>query len=257
MKKYIGLFIVLLLAFVVNIKSTRAEDTQDAASAIRDADRAALQLKLGGGQNEKQAELKKQREVIRAEMEQKLEEAKIKIEALRQEAKTKFQALKESIKNEKDAAKAKMAELRITGREQALIRFDNAVSRMNSLSDKLSALITKLSAKGINTTEAESYLGTAKAKIADVSNKIAQMNALLAKSAGELTAENKTTLRTLAQDTQTLIKEAHSALISGVKSLKDQVKATLETKKQTEVEKDAEGADKTKTKNDNTNTSGQ
>ena len=40
----------------------------------------------------------------------------------------------------------------------------------------------------------------------------------------QLTAEEKTTLRTLTQDTQTLVKEAHQALIDAIKSLKDNLK---------------------------------
>jgi uncharacterized phage infection (PIP) family protein YhgE len=184
MKKYLILFIVLLMALSVNVGTVRAQ----------------------GERNETRAQMKER------------------VEAMRMEAKQKMNALRVQIKGEKDAAQAKIKELRITGREQALTRFDTAVERINNLRNKVDAYILTLEAKGLDTAEAKSFLTTANAKLNDATAKIAEMNALLSASINQLSKEDKTNLVTLAQDTQKLVREAHLALVDAVKSLKDIVK---------------------------------
>src|SRR3989344_6158794 len=97
MKKYLVLFIVLLMALSVNAGAVRAQSERDEA---------------------------------RAQM-------KERIETMRTEAKQKMKDLRAKIKEEKDAAKAEIKELRITGRERALVRFDVIVARINNLRNKI------------------------------------------------------------------------------------------------------------------------
>jgi len=196
MKKYLILFVVLLMALSVNVRAVRAQ----------------------GERNEVRAQMKER------------------VEAMRMEAKQKMDALRVQIKGEKDAAKARIKELRITGREQALTRFDTAVERINNLKNKVDAYILTLEAKGLDTAEAKSFLATANAKLNDATAKIAEMNALLSASIDELSKENRTKLVTLAQDTQKLIREAHLALGDAVKSLKDAVRKKVEELRQTPAE---------------------
>ena len=63
----------------------------------------------------------------------------------------------------------------------------------------------------------------------EAKTKIAEANALLSLSIDELSTENRTTLRTLAQDTQTLLKNAHQSLNDAIKSLRDALKMKVET----------------------------
>mgnify|MGYP001564240338 FL=1 len=65
---------------------------------------------------------------------------------------------------------------------------------------------------------------TAEAKLADIKTKITEANALLSNSVDELTKDNKTTLRNLTQEIQTLVNEAHRSLNDAIKLLKDTVK---------------------------------
>ena len=58
-------------------------------------------------------------------------------------------------------------------------------------------------------------------KVDQIKIKITEMNALLAGSTNQLSAENKTKLRTLATETQALIKETHKTLGDAVKSLRE------------------------------------
>src|SRR3989344_6361258 len=184
MKKFLGLFIVLVMAFTWNAPSVFAEDDGLPSD-----------------------DFKVKREEVREEMKLKREEMKKEWEAKREEAKTKMEALRESVKAEKDEARAKIKEARVAGREKALERFDNAVERMNNLKERVNAQIEKLTAKGIDTEAAEGFVATAETKLGLAKEKIAEATTLLATSIDQLTAQNKTKLRTLAQETQTLLKE--------------------------------------------------
>jgi len=218
MKKYISLFMVLAIMLVANVGMVRAEDDGD---------------KEGWGEIKLKAEVKGDRDEARAEM-------RLNIETTREEMKQKMETLREKIKDEKDAIKAKMEETRIVGREKALERFDNAIERISEWQIKVEAKIAELETKGVVVTNAKNFLATSEAKLTAAENKIAEINAILTVSIEKLTLENKTKLRTLAQETQTLVVEAHKALRDAVKSLKDEVKIKLEAEARAEVETENE-----------------
>ena len=136
--------------------------------------------------------------------------------------------MKTNIKLEKDAAKAKIKEKRIVGRENALKRFDEAVLRISNLKDKVSAQVEKFVAKGVDTASAEDFVATAETKLSEAKAKIIEANALFSVSIDELTAENKTALKTLVKDIETLIRNAHKALNDGIKALKDAARVKME-----------------------------
>lgn len=258
MKKYLGLFIVLALTVFLGVKAVQAENNNSGSGSLNndlrvessdhdndndgqddDVDKdddndGSVDAEDRDDDNDGIFDVRDLRpsdsdnDGRNVEKEAKREEIKKQIETIREEAKTKMEALRESIKNEKDVEKAKIKELRINGRENALQRFDAAVIRISDLKDRVNTQITKLEAKGINVTNAKVFVATAETKLTNAKNKIAEINALLALSINELTPENKTKLRTLAQETQTLIVEAHGALGDAIKSLKEEIKAMLE-----------------------------
>ena len=155
--------------------------------------------------------------------------------------------LRESIKEEKDKVKAQVKENRIIGRENALMVFDNVIARLNLLKERVSAQIAKLEAKGVDTIEAESLTAEAETKLDAAKVKIIEINTLLAASTDEISAENKTKLKTLRDETQVLIKDARNALKDAIKSLRDAVKAKREAMKQ------AETTETNETENETTN----
>jgi hypothetical protein len=208
MKKYISLLLVLVMAVALSTQVTRAEENADSNNAWREQINNTLKL---------------EREKMRAEWQ-------TKIEGLKDDAKEKMEGLRGKIKLEKNAAKAKLKELLVTGREKALERFNTAIERINGWKDKVDTKISELDEKGIDVEEAEALIETVEDKPASAESKVKEINALLATSIDELTLANKTKLRTLAQDTQTLIVEAHKALRDAIKSLKDQVKAQIQAK---------------------------
>jgi len=85
--------------------------------------------------------------------------------------------------------------------------------------------INKLNSQNIDTTEAKTLIATADTDLAEARAKTAEANAILTTSISQLSKDNKAKLQTLAQDTQTLIKEAHQSLSDAVKSLKNSFEA--------------------------------
>ena len=198
MKKYLSLLVVVSVVFAMAISLdgniARAEDSGNTNSST-DSD------KVGGGNA-----IKSQREA----------------------AKQKLAVLKEQIKNEKNNAQAKIKMARIAGRENALAKFDAAVLRITNLKVKVVAEIAKLETKGVDVSSAQSSVATAETKLSAANGKIAEINALLSTSINELSKADKTKLRTLGEDTETLIKNAHLALIDAIGSLKDGVKVKMD-----------------------------
>ncbi len=235
MKKYLSLLIVLLLVGTVGISAARAE-----TSVSLDAQGEVKLDGSGGKMQELRKEMQDKKMELKAGFEAKRQEMKTKWESLRLEAKAKMEALKEKVKEEKDAAKAKIKELRITGRENALARFDVAISRMSTLSDKVSLHITNLKAKDIDVTAATAFVVTADAKLEAAKAKTVAVNELLSKSVDQLTAEEKTKLRTLTQETQALLQDARQALKEAVKALKEAVRIKIEAKAKVKAETSTE-----------------
>lgn len=167
-------------------------------------------------------------QITRASNEQGQGEITMERKTVQNQVRENFDKLRINIKNEKDAVMARNQEMRIVGREKALERFDTAVERINNLKDKINTRIANLEAKGVVVEGAKNFIATVETKLNVIDTKIIEINTILSASINELTLENKTQLRTLAQDTQTLIKEAHQALNDAIKSLKDNLKVKLE-----------------------------
>ena len=245
MKKYISLFAILVLIFMISVKITKAEDSGTLPATINENTSAEtstninIPVKIKGVFREKiESQIKKlkaERAAIKTEVQDNNEEAKQRIQILkedirnqiksaREQAKQKMEDLKIKIREEKDKIKSEREQTRIDIRERALERFDKIVEKITNLKDRVNSQIVKFEARGVDVVNAKDFVVTAETKLNEAEAKIAEINVLLSASVGQLTAEEKTTLRTLTQDTQTLVKEAHQALIDAIKSLKDNLK---------------------------------
>lgn len=235
MKKYIGLFAILLMTFFVTGKVLLAESSNERDSITDDV---KVEATDDGDEDTDVSEVKTTREILKKEIETKREAFKQEIELKRETMKQKMEELKTKIKDEKDTIKAKAEEVRIVGREKALERFDNTIKRISEWQVKVEAKITELEAKDVSVTVAKDFLKISEEKLDVAEKKVIEINAVLASSIDELTQENKTKLRTLTQETQTLVVEAHKALRDAIKSLKDEVKAKIQA--ETEVDTETE-----------------
>src|ERR1035437_3915418 len=108
MKKYMGFLVIGLFAFMFSSSLALAQ-TNSATGAT--------------------GSYKQQVQNIKQEVQTAVSAAKAEIESIRASSQQKMDALKASFKNEKDKVQAKMKQVRLTGREEALTRFDAAVAR--------------------------------------------------------------------------------------------------------------------------------
>ncbi len=222
MKKYLSFLLVLTMTLLASTQIVRAENTVKNVSDIANGLDKAINISTKNLTPEQKTAYMAARAKAEASL-------KTNIKTMRAEAKVKMDVLKENIKNEKDSAKAKIKELRISVRENAVKKFDIVVKRISDLDDKVKAQITKLGAKGVDVTNATSLEATVGLKLADIKVKITDATTLLSTSINELTPDQKTALKTLTKDIQTLLNDAHTALNSAVKSLKDATKTKMET----------------------------
>ncbi|MFH1608735.1 MAG: hypothetical protein ABH951_01800 [Patescibacteria group bacterium] len=206
MKKYLNLFIVSLFIFSI---SSVAFAFQGTPLTNMVQERETVRQEIQVMKTNIQTATVQEREQIRA-----------KIMDLRETAKQNMLQLREQVKIEKDAIKAKTQEGRLLGREIALERFDKAVERITALTEKVNALIIKYETDGVDATEAKDLIAAADLKMTEAKSKIAEAADILSTSTNQLTTENKTALRTLKNEAQTLVKGAHLDLIKAIKSLK-------------------------------------
>jgi phosphoribosylformylglycinamidine (FGAM) synthase-like enzyme len=230
MKKYLGLLTVLALAFFIGTTVVLAED--NTGSNDKNDDSNSTLVKDDSEKNDDDS-ASTPGGTLRKEMETRREEAKNKIETLREEAREKMKALREGLKNEKDKAKAKIKEIRIASREKVLTRFDEAVKHLTALKERVGTQITNLGAKGVDTVAAKAFVVVAETNLETINTKITTASDLMAKSTNALTAEEKTTLKTLATDIQNLIKATRQSLGDAVKSLKENVKIKRDAERST------------------------
>ena len=138
---------------------------------------------------------------------------KDKIDVLRQGAMQKFQDLKDKISTEKNQTKAKAKQAILVGREDALVRFDNAIQRIEDLRVKVEGQVTRMESQGIIVTDDLKGMSiTAESKLNDARTKVVEANNLLAKSINQLSKDDKTKLASLTKDIQGLIKDAQKTL---------------------------------------------
>jgi hypothetical protein len=158
------------------------------------------------------------------------------IKITREEALKRMAELRASLKAEKNALKVKILEDRITGREKALERFDQAIERVENQKEKVEALIERFTAKGVETEKAVSLVTEADTKLYLAKEKTVEAHVLLSNSSEELTEEEKKVLQALSKEIQASIKTAHAKLNDAGKALKNavSVRQTIRVEKSAE-----------------------
>ena len=244
MKKYTSLFIISSLVFSsFGLFGIARKATANISAPLQNLRQEVKEMRddFKEKRDETRKEMQEKKEMMGTERKDQVEKMREEREALREGAKAKFQTLKEGIKNEKDQVRAKIKEARIIGREKVLAVFDKMTEKITNLKDRIVFQITKLEAKGVDTAKAEEFITVAEGKLGEAETKVAEINALLAISADQLSAENKASLRTLKEEVQNLIKETRQAFGNAVKSLKDSIQAKREATANTvssEIEND-------------------
>jgi|GEM_PF-2371819 len=176
-------------------------------------------------QNNEDQGLDQETQTTISDLKAQMETIKSKINDLRQVAIQKMNALKIKVQTQVNKVKAKTQGDIITGREEALGRFDTAIQRVEDLKIKVENQVTKIESQGTTITDDIKGLSvTAESKLNDARAKVVEINTILAKSTNQLSKDDKTKLTTLTNDTQTLIKDAQGTLNNEVVAIKKLLK---------------------------------
>lgn len=100
-------------------------------------------------------------------------------------------------------------------------RFDVAVTNLERVQVRVSALIDKSAAEGEDTGAATDYLNDSKSKLAEAKVKIAQIKALLPTDGEKVTPEVFEQIKLGAREAKNLLKESHYDLLQAVREIKN------------------------------------
>ncbi|MCX6752912.1 MAG: hypothetical protein NTW62_01025 [Candidatus Nomurabacteria bacterium] len=142
--------------------------------------------------------------------------------ALKTEIKTRMDAFKTEVEAKKATFKAttlaQRSDFRKNAEEMKTQRFANAVSNLEAIQAKVSAKITELSATGINTTDAQTFLDSSVKNLADAKAKIAEI--VVPADGSTITADQFAAIKLTARDARNLLEQSRQDLKSSIKSLR-------------------------------------
>jgi len=151
------------------------------------------------------------------------EQVKTEVEKIRDAASQKMLNFKVKIQAGKNKTKIEAGMAIISGREDALAKFDNAIAKLGILKDDVNTQIAKFELGGLKVENAKAEVDITTEKIAEAESKVADISTLFSNSASELFKDDKATLKQTAADIETLIQDAHSALNQAVLNLKEEM----------------------------------
>lgn len=232
MKKYVGLFIVLVMVLVINAKAVGA---QDARSFNVGETICAMDAKLcpdgsyvsrTGPNCEFTACLNsiKPEEPETLPLPQARNEMEVRREVFRNALKTDREAFLEELKIKREEFRLANAQRREEFRQKAkrMIgeRFNVAVRNLERMQTRIGNIIEKLNTDGKNTDIATDYLNSSEEKLGNAKVKIAEIEALLPTDSGKITPEIFEQIKLLAREAKDLLKESHNDLVQAIKELK-------------------------------------
>lgn len=189
----------------------------------------------------------KTRESIRADIKKVREDRHSEIEGLKKEAKEMREQKKSEMEKEREDRKGEREDERegnklekqtkaIDIRTKLIVnRLSAAVERLGVLSQRITSRIEKVKATGTDTTKASELVTTAQTTIVKANENITSIKTLATVSptaTAEEIAAQKAQIKTLAKQTEQLLKDAHKMLQSTLPTLK---KAPKIEKTETEI----------------------
>ena len=202
MKKYLNLFLVLVMVFGIGTSIAKAEEGSGWAKPPLWNKEAKEERK------ELFKENKGEREAWREDMKERREEWKTEMEKNREEWKKKMEESKGDFKK--------------NGRMKIGMAFMGRIEALSRIAEKIENRIEKLEADGQDTGEAQSFVDQAQNNIEDAEKKMA-----LVKTAIEA-GEDKEVIKTKIEAVKTAMKSAHESLKNAIKEIKDNKKEDSE-----------------------------
>lgn len=161
---------------------------------------------------------------VREEVRNRIEERSENREEQRNTIKANIEARKEEVKNAVQERR-EAVEQKVLGRLEKFVstivtRFESATGRLETLSARIKSRIDKLNEAGIDTTDSQKLLDEANAKILLAKAEVAKIKPKADEVVSGDTRALYPELKEVVNTAKEAIKEAHSALIEVVKSLK-------------------------------------
>lgn len=195
MKKYLNLFLILVMVFGVGTSIARAEENTGRAKP------PLWNKEVRKERKELFKENKEERDAWRADMKEKREEWKSEMEKNREEWKKKMEESKGDFKK--------------NGRMKIGMAFMGRIEALSRIAEKIENRIEKLEADGQDTGEAQSFVDQAQNSIKDAEDKMK-----LVKTAIEA-GEEKEVIKTKIEDVKVAMKSAHENLKKAVEEIKN------------------------------------
>lgn len=195
------------------------------------AEREAIKNKL----MEEKAAIKEKRDAFKAEVSGTMKDFQARKEAFKKELQAKKQELRSDIESKRAEFKQKLetqkaefkanmkdkqTEFRGKAKEILSSRFEAAVKTITNSQTRVSSVIEKLKAKGLDTAQAEVYLSDSKQKLSDAKTKLAEIRALVPDTDEKVTVDVWEKIKQGSNDVKNLIKESHQSLVEAIKVLK-------------------------------------
>ena len=247
MKKYIGLFIVFVLGFILNAGVLQATDGSEGSSgtSVETSTTAEIQTDLlipvqKTEQEKAQESVKKQIEERRQEIKDARSEMEIKREKLREEmrvrlegemearkeyreeVKTERDALKTEYKDKKDELKGTIEEVKARARTWVANGLLQRAENLTQISTRVKARIEKLNANGIDTTAATAFVVQA-----DASIELSKVSAQKVKD-GITNGDTLEEIKLNIDASKEAMKQAHDYLKQAVQGLKAKIELKIE-----------------------------
>lgn len=206
MKKYLNLFLVLVMVFGLGTSVTRAEDSDG-------------KVRPQFWKKEVKEERKELWQENKEERKEMFEENKEEREAWREEAKIKRDEWKTEMEKNREEWKEKMEETRGDLKKNARMNigmaFMSRIEALANIAEKIEIRIEKLETDGQDTGDAQSFVDQAQNSIEDAEDKMA-----LVKTAIEA-GEEKEVIKTKIEAVKTAMKSAHESLRKAIQEIKE------------------------------------
>lgn len=252
MKKFLGLFMLLMIAIFAKINAVKAEEPMLYGSVnakfsgevrgddikrmlppgqkipegalpqnvkfkgeIKDG-RMQLHEDIKLERGEMHADIQGDREAMRADIkdsDKTPEERKTERETFKKEVEAKKIEFRANIKE-------KRTEFRMKAKEILVERFQNAIQKLEDIQARVASRIAKVKAEGKDITSAETALTNSKAKLEAAKAKLAEVKAILPSTDAEVTADLFEKIKVGTREAQDLLKESRSELKNAIDVLK-------------------------------------
>ncbi|MCE9585398.1 hypothetical protein K8Q94_02130 [Candidatus Nomurabacteria bacterium] len=219
MKKYLGLFIVLIMTFSLaniakaedgasensddSLKTGLQQERQDMREGIKE-NRLKMRAQILGDKQGLKEDLKNERDTFHDDLKSKMDAFKIEVEKQKSDFKTNI--------------KTKRSEFRKNAEEVKTTKFTGAITSIEAIQTKLSERIAKMTTDGKDTKTAKEYLDASVKDLADAKIKIAEIKIPTTDTA--LTADDFAQIKITVRDARNLLEKAKNDLQNAIKSLK-------------------------------------